>query len=342
MALNSSNFQILAVATLDAKNIQQQLDAISKRYGTINIKVNVDTSSLGQASGALGGVNRSFQDTRVAAEGTSQSIGDIISKVTRFGGATLVINKFRESIVDGYNAVKELDASVTEYRKVSDLTDAQMVTFIDDARELGLTVSRTANEMVEAATEFRKMGNDDSVALQLGQMATMFQNVADEAISAGDSASFINSQMKAFGFTADEVIHVLDGVNEVANNFAVSSGDISTALPKVASTMALAGNSFEETIGLLTAGAEIIPNQSSRIARGLRSVTLNLQGLDEDGEAVAGMTASMQKEFDRLGISLTDTDGQIKSTYDIFSELAEVFPRLDKNMQTYYASLIGG
>lgn len=342
MALNSSNFQILVAATLDAANIQKQLDTISKRYKTIKINLDVDTTSLNNATNSLNNCKQSITETGKAAQGTSQSIGDIVSKVTKFGAATLIINKFRQAIVDGYGAVKELDASVTEYRKVSELTDSQMGGFIDNARELGLTVARTADEMVEAATEFKKMGNDDSTSLELGRLATMFQNIADEAVSAGDSASFINSQMKAFNFTANEAIHVLDAVNKVANNFAVSSGDISTALPKVASTMALAGNSFEETIGLLTAGAELIPNQASRIARGLRSITLNLQGLNEDGEQVAGMAASMQEEFDKLGISLLDEQGQIKSTYEIFSELAEIFPKLDKNTQTYYASLIGG
>lgn len=342
MALNSSNFQILVAATLDAANIQKQLDTISKRYKTIKINLDVDTTSLNNATNSLNNCKQSITETGKAAQNTSQSIGDIISKVTKFGAATLVINKFRQAIVDGYEAVKELDASVTEYRKVSELTDSQMGGFIDTARELGLTVARTADEMVEAATEFKKMGNDDSTSLELGRLATMFQNIADEAVSAGDSASFINSQMKAFNFTANEAIHVLDAVNKVANNFAVSSGDISTALPKVASTMALAGNSFEKTIGLLTAGAELIPNQASRIARGLRSITLNLQGLNEDGEQVAGMAASMQEEFDKLGISLLDEQGQIKSTYEIFSELAEIFPKLDKNTQTYYASLIGG
>lgn len=342
MALNSSNFQILVAATLDAANIQKQLDTISKRYKTIKINLDVDTTSLNNATNSLNNCKQSITETGKAAQGTSQSIGDIVSKVTKFGAATLIINKFRQAIVEGYEAVKELDASVVEYRKVSELTDSQMGGFIDNARELGLTVARTADEMVEAATEFKKMGNDDSTSLQLGRLATMFQNIADEAISAGDSASFINSQMKAFNFTANEAIHVLDAVNEVANKFAVSSGDISTALPKVASTMALAGNSFEETIGLLTAGAELIPNQASRIARGLRSITLNLQGLNEDGEQVAGMAASMQEEFDKLGISLLDEQGQIKSTYEIFSELAEIFPKLDKNTQTYYASLIGG
>lgn len=342
MALNSSNFQILVAATLDAANIQKQLNAISKKYGTMKINLDVNNTSLNNATNSLNNYQQGLKQTSEAAQNTSQSIGDIIGKVTKFGAATLIINEFRQAIVDGYGAVKELDASVTEYRKVSELTDSQMGGFIDTARELGLTVARTADEMVEAATQFKKMGNDDSTSLQLGRLATMFQNIADEAISAGDSASFINSQMKAFNFTANEAIHVLDAVNEVANHFAVSSGDISTALPKVASTMALAGNSFEETIGMLTAGAEIIPNQASRIARGLRSITLNLQGLNEDGEQVAGMAASMQEEFDKLGISLLDEQGQIKSTYEIFSELAEIFPKLDKNTQTYYASLIGG
>ena len=54
----------------------------------------------------------------------------------------------------------------------------------------------------------------------------MFQNVADESLSAGDSASFIIAQMKAFGIEADNAIHIVDAVNAVSNNFAVSSGDL--------------------------------------------------------------------------------------------------------------------
>lgn len=49
----------------------------------------------------------------------------------------------------------------------------------------------------------------------LGQIASMYQNVADEAISAGDSASFIISQMAAFGVEADNAMHIIDAVNEV-------------------------------------------------------------------------------------------------------------------------------
>ena len=53
--------------------------------------------------------------------------------------------------------------------------------------------------MVDAAGEFRKNGFNDQDAATLARTAAMFQNVSDEAISAGDSASFIISQMIAFG-----------------------------------------------------------------------------------------------------------------------------------------------
>ena len=63
--------------------------------------------------------------------------------------------------------------------------------------------------MVEAATEFRKNGFNDSDAATLAKTATVFQNVSDEAISAGDSASFIISQMIAFGIEAKDAQSII-------------------------------------------------------------------------------------------------------------------------------------
>ena len=55
------------------------------------------------------------------------------------------------------------------------------------------------SEMIEAATEFRKNGFNDEDAAQLGHISAMYQNISDEAISAGDSAKFIIAQLVAFG-----------------------------------------------------------------------------------------------------------------------------------------------
>ena len=122
--------------------------------------------------------------------------------------------------------------------------------------------------MIEAATEFRKNSFNDQDSATLAKVATVYQNVADEAISAGDSASFIISQMKAFNIHAQDAQHIIDAVNEVSNNFAVSSSDVATALTKTSSAMGVLGNDFNQTIGLVTAGTEILTGQASKVARG--------------------------------------------------------------------------
>lgn len=104
--------------------------------------------------------------------------------------------------------------------------------------------------MVEAATEFRKSGYNDNDAATLALVATKFQNVADDAISASDSASFIIAQMKAFNIEASNSEHIINAVNAVSNNFAVSSSDLSTNLGKASAALATGNNTFEESLGL--------------------------------------------------------------------------------------------
>lgn len=111
--------------------------------------------------------------------------------------------------------------------------------------------------MIEAATEFKKSGYDDDASLELGEIALMYSNIADEEVNAGDAASFIIAQLKAFNLeaensaeTLENAQHIIDAVNETSNEFAVSSADIAENLGTASAVMANAGNTLEETIGL--------------------------------------------------------------------------------------------
>lgn len=114
--------------------------------------------------------------------------------------------------------------------------------------------------MVEAATQFRKNSFNDSDSATLAKVATTFQNVADESVSAADSASFIIAQMKAFNIEADNAEHIIDAVNVVSNNYAVSSGQLAQNLGNMSAAMATGNNTFEQSLGMLTAMTEITRN----------------------------------------------------------------------------------
>ena len=192
--------------------------------------------------------------------------------------------------------------------------------------------------MVYAAGKFRKNGFNDQDAATLARTAAMFQNVSDGAISAGDSASFIISQMIAFGIEAENAQSIIDKVNEVSNRFSVSSGDLSKALGIVASTSSAMGNSIDQTLGVVTAITEQTRN-ASKSARAANTIFSRLaQVVDENSEVGKKLTGI----YNSLGIALYDSSGQMRSTYDILADLASQWGSLDKNTQQYIAITSAG
>lgn len=156
----------------------------------------------------------------------------------------------------------------------------------------------------------------------------LYQNIADEELSAADASAVLISQMKAFRFEANEAEHVIDSINEVANKNAVASGDIGRGLTQAGAALSTYGNTFEETIGLITAGTEIFQNRSQQVARGLNTV--------------ASRIAKNEKALDEYGVKIYDTNGDLKSTYNILKELAPKWEKMTKAQQVALGTTLAG
>ncbi len=186
--------------------------------------------------------------------------------------------------------------------------------------------------MVEAATEFRKNSFNDSDSATLAKVATMFTNVADESMSAADSASFIIAQMKAFNIEADDAYRIIDSVNAVSNNYAVSSGQLAQNLGNMSAAMATGNNTFEQSLGMLTAMTEITRN-AAKGSRALITVQGRLnQVVDESSDTGKALTAWYQEH----AIAIKDDEGQVRSLYEVLTDVAKIWPKLTKNEQMYY------
>lgn len=182
--------------------------------------------------------------------------------------------------------------------------------------------------MVSAASMFRKSGFNDSDAAILAKVAAQYQNVADTAVSAEDAAASIVSQIRAFGENASFATHVIDAYNEVANNFSVGTNDLSQAMEIAASGMATYGNSFEQVIGMVTAGTEIMTGRSSQVARGLSTI--------------AARIVKNQDALAKYGIVVENTDGSLRSTFDILSELKPKWDAMTDAQRTALGDTLAG
>ena len=182
--------------------------------------------------------------------------------------------------------------------------------------------------MVEAATTFRKSGFNDQDAAILAKVAAQYQNVADTVVSAEDAASSIVSQIRAFGEDADFATHVIDSYNEVANRFSVGTNDLSQAMEIASAGMATYGNEFEQIIGLVTAGTEIMTGRSSQVARGLNTI--------------ASRIVKNQGALEDYGIQVEDVNGNLKSTYDVLAELKPKWDTMSEAERVALGDAIAG
>lgn len=144
-----------------------------------------------------------------------QSLSNAFAQLAKYYVASLPIQAFRKAVQETITTVKEFDNALIEFRKVSDLAGESLTNYVAKLAEMGEITGSTMQAMVEASTQFRKSGFSDEDSAILASLSEEFRNVADEEISAADSASFIIAQMKAFNIEAENAEHILDAVNEV-------------------------------------------------------------------------------------------------------------------------------
>ena len=203
-----------------------------------------------------------------------RSLGETLVKVAKFKIVTEALMAFIQVGNEALEIVKDFDNAMVEFVKVSDLSGDALDEYAQKLGELGEITMKSRTQMLESATEFVKSGYSEEQSADLATVATMFQNVADSELSAGDSASYVISQMKAFGMTTtEEAQSIIDKTNAVSNAYAVSSTDISSALTKTSSAMATYGNDINETIAMVTAGGEILSGNIGKVARGLNKTS---------------------------------------------------------------------
>ena len=279
----------------------------------------------------------SMDKTTDSSKKLGQSMLDIATKVAKFYVVTKAIQTVQRAMGEAVTTVKEWDSAQTEFTKVSDLSGDSLKRYGEKLGEIGESVGRTRTEMLNSATEFVKSGYTEEQSAQLSKVAEMYRNVADAEITSATASGFLVSQMKAFNLTTSDSTTILDSLNSISNNYAVSSTDIAEGLSKSSASLSAYGNSMSQTMSLVTAGTEIMTGQASRVSRGLVSVGANIIKLANSAGkldyTVQGATKS---------IKLFDDAGELKNTYDVLTEISEGWNQMSNAEQSSLAISLAG
>ena len=292
-----------------------KLPNFNKSTGETTTKLTKATSTVKETSTAI---QTASKHTKTLGQDFLSTAG----KVAKFGAITSIIGLFTKSMYEAVESVKEMDASLTELKKVSDLSGAGLDSYTKEAFGMARDLSTTASNVTDATTQFVQAGYDLGESQGLSKYAIMLQTIADETMDVETATNFLTSTMKAFNLSASDSEHIISAVNEVSNQYAITSNDLTENIGKVAGVAGSAGVSFEELTGLMVSSVEKTRN-ASKSANAFKSIFINLQQMNE-----SGTMPKLSKQFKEFEIEMTDASGATKNAFDLLNELATAYQRV--------------
>lgn len=298
----------------------------------------------------------SIMDASLAEAGRKgKTLGGVIeSAYKKFGGWMLVTKSLMavvSSVRDMVTNVRELDAAMTELRKVTNETEAAYDKFFDNASNRAKRLGATFVDTISATADFARLGYSLNEAADLADAALVYKNVGDGIKDVGDASASVISTMKAFNVEASNAMIIVDKFNEVGNNFAISSAGVGDALLRSASALAAANNTLDESIALVTAANNVIQDPD-KVGTALKTVSMFLRAAkteaEEAGESTEGMAVSVSKLREELlmltngKVDIQIDDDTFKSTYQILKEISQVWNELTDVTQANILEKLGG
>ena len=247
-------------------NLRQKMEGLSISSGNAKREMKDITIEMGHMQKAASQSNSMLS-----------KITENLVKFARFYIVGQAVVEVVRAAREGVKSIKELDASLTELSKVSDMSTSQLKNFTDQAYEAGKTIGRTGKEVIDATAEFKRAGYEINEAFELSQQALLLTNIGDGMDDVKESSSSLIAILKGFKMEAQETAHVVDALNEVSNNYAVDTNNLTEILKRTSGTISQTGTSYEELLGLATGGFESLRN-AEMVASGINMISQRLRG----------------------------------------------------------------
>lgn len=305
--------------------------------------------SANQLTNAFSMLNNGARYVPTGMEAFLDSVGGKLQEVGRYILSFGSFYRIWGEIQKGVTYVREIDSALTELKKVTDETDETYAQFLKTMSQTGAEVGATVKDLTNMAASWARLGYSIQEAGELARSTAVLLNVS-EFTDAETASEALISTMQAYGYAAEDSMHVVDVLNEVGNNFAVSSDGIATALQDSASSLMAAGNSLEQSVAMVAAANKVLQDPNS-VGSALRTISLRIRGtkvsvLEEMGEETDGVVESISKLQSKVkalsGVDILTDTGAYKDTYTIIKEIAQVWDEMNDIDRAALLELLAG
>ena len=262
--------------------------------------------------------------------------------MTGFSLWQIVTNAFflvKQGIKEAFKATVEFETAMVNFNKVASLTSEELEQVGRSAFQLSKDFGQSGKAAINIMTEYKRAGFSVAESTDLAATSMMLMNVGEVTLS--ETTDALISVLANYNMEASRSIDVADKLNEVSNKTSATVQGLANGLQRSAGVLSQTGTSLDENLGLLVAGFTTLRNME-KVSTGLITVTTRMKKVKDGEEEMAELTPKLEAQFKRLGLTLLDSTGEFKSTYDILKDLSEIYPELNSLQQANINFLVAG
>jgi TP901 family phage tail tape measure protein len=278
--------------------------------GTLKFDTSIDSKGFQSGIDGIGSIaEKGLKATGAILTGTATAIGAI-------GAASVKVGS-------------DFEASMSKVAAISGATGDDLKALTDKAKEMGATTKFSASESADALQYMAMAG------WKTEDMLNGLEGIMNLAAASGEdlatTSDIVTDALTAFGLSAEDSTHFADVLAQASSNANTNVGMMGETFKYVAPVAGALGYTAEDTalaIGLM-ANSGI---KASQAGTSLRSIMSRM----------AKPTKEVQGAMDKLGVSLTDSNGNMKSLNEVMGDLRNGFAGLSEAEAAEMAAALGG
>lgn len=313
------------------KNGAISTEDFSNQLTTINEKYKADAAIIKQC----GEATTSF----------GSSLARVAKNFSMWFSLSAIIMRVYRNIREMVTASIELDDAMTQLKIVTNETDDVYKSFGNTLADMAKRTAISITDLTTSATTYARLGYGLKDAAKIAEYTAKLQNVGD--IGVEDAQDAITAILKAYDdIDVNNIEEVMNKLVVTGNGFPISVSQIAEGMNNASSALAAAGNTFDQSVALLTAANTTIQD-AAKSSTALRTIAARIRKTDSELEELGeAMTSSkyddLIKGLTGLEIALVDINGEYRSTYDILADIASKWDSLSSMEQAALADAIAG
>lgn len=319
--------------------LEEQFRELYKNFGNVTPDADNAASQLSDYTSQLNLLEAQLAKVNTQqvtfSDGLVQAGQSLASKFLSYESLSKMLGTF-------YNNLVKVNSAAVDLSVVTGTSGKELESYTKQAAQNAKDLSLGVADYITGTTMAARLGYNLQDSSELSETFNIYDKLAPDVKGVEDASKSIINAMKAFNIDASDAIGIVDKYVDVGNKYALSSGDIGAAMQRSAASLAAAGDTMDEGIGLIVGMTEI--NQdATRTGAALKTLSARLRGAKaelvaagEDTDGMAESTSKLRTQIMALtnldgtgGFDIMDEKGGFKSTYEMMKGIAKAYNQMD-------------